>query len=92
MNFLKKKITREIAIVIAMILAFMSAYNAVDGMFNYMKYEDVQERSGYVYGDSERYADTVDLSGKLWLILHMYEANIDANGEIKGNEYFKSSL
>ena len=40
MNFLKKKITREIAIVIAMILAFMSAYNAVDGLFNYMKYED----------------------------------------------------
>ena len=39
MNFLKKKITREIAVVIAMILAFLSAYNAVDGMFTYMKYE-----------------------------------------------------
>ena len=92
MNFLKKKITREIAVVIAMVLAFLSAYNAVDGLFNYMKYEDMKESSGYGYGVSDRYADTADLSGKLWLILHMYEANIDANGEIKGNEYFKSSL
>ncbi|MBP1592097.1 MAG: hypothetical protein ILP22_08660, partial [Oscillospiraceae bacterium] len=92
MNFLKKKITREIAIVIAMILAFLSAYNAVDGMFTYMKYENVEEDLGYGYSSSDRYADTMDLSGKLWLILHMYEANIDANGEIKGNEYFKSSL
>ncbi|MBP1568629.1 MAG: HAMP domain-containing histidine kinase [Oscillospiraceae bacterium] len=92
MNFLKKKITREIAVVIAMVLAFLSAYTAVDGMFNYMKYEDMQEDSVYGYGVSDRYADTTDLSGKLWLILHMYEANIDANGEIKGNEYFRSSL
>jgi signal transduction histidine kinase len=92
MNFLKKKITREIAVIAAMVLAFLSAYNAVDGLFNYMKYEDMKESSGYGYGVSDRYADTADLSGKLWLILHMYEANIDANGEIKGNEYFKSSL
>ena len=93
MNFLKKKITREIAIVLSLLLAVMAAYIGIDGLFAYQKFTGA--RDSFYSGnsiDSELAAESRLLASRLWLVLNMYEANVDENGKITGNEKFRASL
>ncbi|MCQ2464807.1 MAG: HAMP domain-containing histidine kinase [Oscillospiraceae bacterium] len=89
MNFLKRKITRNIAAGIMTLFALCSAFIAADAVFTYSETETGRAGS-LIY--SKGHAEVSELQARLWLAANMYMQNTDGNGVIQGNEFFRNSL
>lgn len=89
MSFLKKKLTRVIAFLLAVICAVITALNFCSLLESY---RDIQKGKTDYISNYKYDNDFNVMFSKLWLTGTMYLKNLNSKGEISGSDNFKKSL